>query len=693
MVSHKEVPPLQTLPGVGKQIAKHLSRLNIHSVADLLFHLPIRYQDRTHIQPISLLSPGEVVIEGEVTSAVSSSQGRTKLLCEMSDGTGKVQLRFFHVLPFQAKSLKPGTRLRCYGDVRLGSRGFEMIHPEYKILIDGKPLPVEPYLTAFYPSTEGLSQYTLRKLMTTALTWLESENVFSELLPETLIESFKLPTLREAILAIHKPPQPTPIDELLGYKTASHRRLIFEELLAYRISLLNIKKTFQSQSGVSLTKNEKLTHALLEQLPFNLTNAQARVIKTVTQDLMKAQPMLRLVQGDVGSGKTVIAALAMLQAVENGYQAAMMAPTELLAEQHYRVFKRWLEPLGVEVIYLAGNVKGRARTDALNSIEKGKAQITLGTHALFQEKVNFCQLALVVVDEQHRFGVHQRSLFKEKGSMATSHPHQLIMTATPIPRTLAMSLYADLDCSTIDELPPGRTPISTSVMMNLRRDEVVARIRDACGEGRQAYWVCPLIDESETLACQSAIQMFEQLQVSLPTLKVGLIHGRMRSEDKVAIMSAFKAGEVQLLVATTVIEVGVDVPNASLMVIENAERLGLSQLHQLRGRVGRGGIASHCVLLYQHPLSNVAKERLTVMRETTDGFKIAQRDLELRGPGEVLGVRQTGDVVFHFADLVRDSELIPGVQQAADVIMQHHAEVVSLLEDRWIGQKKHYVKV
>lgn len=435
-----------------------------------------------------------------------------------------------------------------------------------------------------------------------------------------------------------------------------------------------------------------LTEAFLSRLPFQLTSAQKRVCREISADLAKSHPMLRLVQGDVGSGKTVVAALAMLQAIENGYQAAMMAPTELLAEQHYRVFKNWLEPLGIQVAFLSGNVKGRARTATLNAIQQGEAQIVLGTHALFQQEVDFAKLALIIIDEQHRFGVEQRALLRKKGSKLNYYPHQLIMTATPIPRTLAMSFYADLDCSVIDELPPGRTPISTSIVASSRRAEIIVRIREACGAGRQAYWVCPLIEESEAIACQAATNTAEELRQSLPELNIGLIHGRMKAKDKEAIMQAFQKGEIHLLVATTVIEVGVDVPNASVMVIENAERLGLSQLHQLRGRVGRGSVASFCVLLYQH-LSGLAKERLAVMRETNDGFKIAQRDLELRGPGEVLGTRQTGDLSFYVADLLRDSELLPEVQKAADLLMREHPGMIEPLVKRWLGEKKEYGKV
>ncbi|TAK73568.1 MAG: ATP-dependent DNA helicase RecG [Gammaproteobacteria bacterium] len=682
------------LRGVGKQIAKHLARLEIHSLEDLLFHLPARYQDRTQIQPIRTLIPGnEVVVEGVIHTVSTPSHGRTKLLCELKDDTGTLYLRFFHVFSFQADTLKPGTRLRCYSEVRLGQKGLEMVHPEFQIITPHRPIPIEHHLTPIYPATEGLSQYMLRKLTSNALAAMQNDPSLREIIPTALLQPLSFPALKDALQFVHRPPRDIPIPQLMENQTLPQKRLIFEELLAHRISLLHIKQRFQSQAGVPLLAQEKLSSQLLTQLPFQLTQAQVRVITEIRTDLLRPHPMLRLVQGDVGSGKTIIAVLAMLQAVGNNCQAAMMAPTELLAEQHYRVMKKWLEPLGLTVAFLSSQIKGRERTATLKAIRNGEAQIILGTHALFQEDVQFANLALVVVDEQHRFGVHQRALFRAKGMQADYYPHQLIMTATPIPRTLAMSFYADLDVSIIDELPPGRTPVMTSVIASSRREEVIARIQSACNEGRQVYWVCPLIEESEVLNCQAATQTTEQLQTLLPGIKIGLIHGRMRAEDKEAVMRAFQQGELHLLVATTVIEVGVDVPNASVMVIENAERLGLSQLHQLRGRVGRGEVASYCLLLYQHPLSELAKERLAVMRETTDGFQIAQRDLALRGPGEVLGTKQTGELSFRVADLIRDSEMLPQVHQAAEVILRDHVEVIEPLMERWLGEGKEYGKV
>ena len=696
MSSKNDVPtlPVTRVRGVGKAIEKHLARLEIHTAQDLLFHLPARYQDRTQIELIRQVIPGhEAVIEGVIQSVGRPASGRTKLICELRDGTGKVHLRFFHVMPFHQDILQQGVRLRCYSAVRLGPKGLEMVHPEFQVITEGKSVPVDECLTPIYPATEGLTQYTLRKLTANALQLLESEKAWQELLPDTMLKTLAFPTLSQALRFVHRPPQGSSIPALIENQTDAQKRLVFEELLAHRMSLLRVKQTFQAHTGTPLPCVGKYTRSFREQLPFQLTGAQERTIAEIIRDLSKPYPMLSLVQGDVGSGKTVVAAIAMLQAVENHFQAAMMAPTELLAEQHYRVFKKWFEPLGINVVFLSGVVKGRARKEAMAAIQDGSAQIILGTHALFQGEVSFAKLALVVVDEQHRFGVHQRALFREKGSNVNIYPHQLVMTATPIPRTLAMSFYADLDCSTIDELPPGRTPIVTSIVAHARREEIIARIREACQAGRQIYWVCPLIDESEVIACQAAIATSDDLRMLLPELKVGLIHGRMKAADKEQAMKAFQQGETHLLVATTVIEVGVDVPNASVMVIENAERLGLSQLHQLRGRVGRGSVASHCVLIYQQPLSDLAKERLAVMRETNDGFKIAQRDLELRGPGEVLGTRQTGELAFYVSDLIRDKEILPKVHQAAEEIMRDHPERVDPLISRWIGIGNEYGKV
>src|SRR3990167_2458313 len=633
------------LPGVGKQTAQNLSRLDIHSIQDLLFHLPFRYQDRTLIIPLRHLVVGEhAVVEGILKAVSMPGRGKTKLLCELHDDTGHIFIRFFFLSPFQRKILREGVRMRCFSEVRYGHHSLEMFHPDFQIIEPGKEITVDEHLTPIYHATEGVSQHLLRKISDHALAMLNKGAILPELIPLKILQSLSFPTLQESLQFIHRPARDISIEQLMAGQTGFQQRLVFEELLAHRLALLHVKQTVQQQCAISLPSQENLIAALVQRLHFTLTQAQQRVLEEIKRDLSLPNPMLRLLQGDVGSGKTVIAALAALQAVEHQCQTAVMAPTEILSEQHYRVFQRWLEPLGVNVVMLSGNVKAVARRTALEKIANGEFQVVVGTHALFQKEVEFHRLALVIIDEQHRFGVHQRALLRDKGAPELDCPHQLLMTATPIPRTLAMSLYAGLDCSVIDELPPGRIPITTTVIPQSSRAEVVARIREACLSGRQTYWVCTLIDESEALQFQAAEKLFQTLQQALPELNVGLVHGRMKTKDKEVVMQAFKQGAIHLLVATTVIEVGVDVSNASLMVIENPERLGLSQLHQLRGRVGRGSAASYCVLLYQHPLSSFAQERLGVMRDTTDGFKIAERDLELRGPGEILGTRQTGEL-------------------------------------------------
>jgi ATP-dependent DNA helicase RecG len=683
--------PCLHLNGVGKKIAERLAHLGIHHIQDVLFHLPARYQDRTQIHPIKNLIPGEhVVVEGEIETVATPKAGRTRLLCRLSDGSGRLTLRFFYVNHYQKQQMQAGMRIRCFGEVRFGSQGLEMIHPEYRIVTADALLPIEENLTPIYPTTEGISQQMWRKLTEQALQLLMSGATLQDILPEKILTQFTFPTLCDALQFVHRPPVGAPVELLVEGKHVSQKRLVFEELLAHRLSLLHLKNSFQVHQAFALKKQNRLTKKFLDSLSFDLTQAQKRVSEEIIVDLQSSHPMLRLVQGDVGSGKTVVAALAMLQAIENNFQAAVLAPTELLAEQHFQTFKKWFEPLGVKVVLLSGQMKAAPRREAVAAIADGSAQVVLGTHAIFQKSIEFSKLALIVVDEQHRFGVEQRAMLREKGVQENIYPHQLIMTATPIPRTLAMSVYADLDCSIIDELPPGRTPVSTIVIANTRREEVLQRIEQACASGRQVYWVCTLIQESEVLQCQAAEKTAEELHAVLKNVKVGLLHGRMKSQEKEEIMAAFKKNEIQLLVATTVIEVGVDVPNASLMIIENAERLGLSQLHQLRGRVGRGAVVSHCVLMYQAPLSQFAKERLAVMRETTDGFKVAQRDLEIRGPGEVLGTKQTGDVSLRIADLMRDSDLLPSVQQAASILLKDHQELVDPLIKRWLGSKEKF---
>ena len=686
--------PVSHLKGVGPKSAERLAKLGIQSVQDVLFHLPLRYQDRTRVVPIGSLRHGDqVVIEGEVELSDIRFGRRRSLLVRVSDGTGAIILRFFHFSAAQRAALGKGVSLRCFGEVRNGPGGYEMVHPEYQQVDAGEEAGMQQELTPIYPTTEGLHQLSLRSLTDQALELLDAgPDRLSELLPDVLLQAMRLPSLSEAIHYLHRPPADAPQEQLLDGVHPTQQRLIFEELLAHQISLRQLRLHQQQIAAPRLDAEPLLQKQLLTSLPFELTQAQQRVIAEILADLKRAYPMMRLVQGDVGSGKTVVAAQAALAAVEAGHQVVLMAPTELLAEQHLHSFSNWLAPLGIEPVWLTGRHKGRERAALLASLADGTTRVVVGTHALFQADVTFHALGLVIIDEQHRFGVHQRLALREKGS-GTAVPHQLIMTATPIPRTLAMTAYADLDLSIIDELPPGRTPVTTVVISDSRRDEVIARVSRACGEGRQAYWVCTLIEESEALQCQAAEETARQLAESLPGLRVGLVHGRLKAAEKAEVMAVFKAGDIDLLVATTVIEVGVDVPNASLMIIENPERLGLAQLHQLRGRVGRGSTESHCLLMYHPPLTQNAKARLGVMRATSDGFKIAQKDLELRGPGEVLGTRQTGEMQLRIADVVRDQGLLDEVQQAADRIVVDYPASVTPLIERWLGRRVDYGKV
>lgn len=678
--------PVSSLKGVGEALALKLARLGIDCVSDLLFHLPLRYQDRTRLTPIGLLRAGsEAVVEGEVTACDVVKGRRRSLLVRVRDGSGILSLRFFHFSPAQQQQMRPGVTVRAFGEARAGATGLEIYHPEYR-LSGGNDTPVEEYFTPIYPTTEGLHQTRLRALTQQALTLLQrSPELLPDVIPDALRQRFRLPGLHASLQLLHQPPPDVDLEQLAHGHHPATRRLALEELLAHQLSLREVRLRIQADGAPSLPSGRSLQTRFLAQLPFALTGAQRRVLEEISLDLARPAPMLRLVQGDVGSGKTVVAAMAALSALAGNCQAAMMAPTEILAEQHYRAFKAWFEPLGIEVAWLAGKLKGKARLDAKAAIADGRARMVVGTHALFQSDVHFQCLGLAIIDEQHRFGVHQRLALREKGEAGGLTPHQLIMTATPIPRTLAMSAYADLDVSVIDELPPGRTPVKTVVVSDERRPEVVERIRNACSDGRQAYWVCTLIEESEVLQCQAAEVTRDELTQALPELAIGLIHGRMKASEKVAVMEAFKTGELDLLVATTVIEVGVDVPNASLMIIENPERLGLSQLHQLRGRVGRGSTESFCVLLYHPPLSKSSRERLGVMRETTDGFRIAEKDLEIRGPGEVLGTRQTGLAQMKIADLERDADQLERVTALAQAL-QGNAEVTAVLVRRWLGE-------
>jgi len=692
MVPTETGVPVTTLKGVGTALELKLERLGVQTVQDLLLHLPSRYQDRTRVVPIGSLRPGdEVMIEGTIRAADVVQGRRRSLMCRIQDGSGTLTLRFFHFRAAQKNSFQAGTRLLCFGEVRPGPGGLEMVHPEYKLLKGDGPAVMSEQLTPVYPLTEGLTQGRVRSLITLALEWMAIEG-FEDLLPQALLSQWKLPGLPDSLQYLHHPPVDADQTLLLEGKHPAQRRLALEELLAHHLSLQQARQKVQQQGAPVLKATGEYSRPFLQQLPFELTGAQLRVAREVARDLQQPLPMLRLVQGDVGSGKTVVAALAALQAVENGLQAAVMAPTEILAEQHYLNFSSWLEPMGIRVAWLAGKVKGKKREAQLAAIGSGEAQVVVGTHALFQDDVAFADLGMVVIDEQHRFGVHQRLSLKEKGRNGERSPHQLIMTATPIPRTLTMSAYADLDCSIIDELPPGRTPVQTVVVADSRRVEVVERVRQACDEGRQAYWVCTLIEESEALQCQAAEVAATNLQETLPGLRIGLVHGRMKAAEKADVMARFKAAELDLLVATTVIEVGVDVPNASLMIIENPERLGLAQLHQLRGRVGRGSVESYCVLMYHAPLSKQGRERLGVMRETTDGFRIAEKDLELRGPGEVLGTRQTGMMQFRIADLQRDADLLPRIHQVAADLTAQPALNEALIR-RWLGSGDMYAQV
>jgi ATP-dependent DNA helicase RecG len=681
------------LRGVGDALAQRLRALGVETTQDLLFLLPLRYEDRTRVVPLGELLPGQrAAVEGEVLLTEVAFRGRRQMLCRISDGSGFLTLRFFYFTSQQQAGLARGMRIRCFGEARRGPQGLEMVHPEYRRVDPSSVKAVEDHLTPIYPATEGVTQGRLRMLVGMALDQTAARDL-EDWLPAAVLADLRLPTLREALAYVHRPPSDAPVEQLLEWRHPAQRRLAFEELLAHQLSLKLLRQRIQRDPGWPLIADGSLKADLLSALPFALTAAQTRVLREIETDLNLAKPMLRLVQGDVGCGKTLVAALAATQAVQMRRQVALMAPTELLADQHAQNFRRWFEPLGVTVALLTGRQTGKARAAALDGIREGHASIVIGTHALFQESVEFNSLALVIVDEQHRFGVHQRLSLREKGGRNGHQPHQLIMTATPIPRTLAMTAYADLDVSVIDELPPGRTPVKTVVLADGRRNEVVMRIRTACLEGRQAYWVCPLIDESEEMPYQAAEETAAALAAALPELIVGLVHGRMPAKPKELTMRRFKDGEIKLLVATTVIEVGVDVPNATLMVIENAERMGLAQLHQLRGRVGRGPHASSCLLLYRPPLSSLARERLAVMRDTNDGFVVARRDLELRGPGELMGTRQTGLAQMRVADLLRDADMLPKVQIAAETLLRDWPAHVAPLIRRWVGHAEQYARV
>lgn len=681
--------PLSSLAGVGASQSSKLAKIGLYTLQDLLLHLPLRYEDRTQLCTIDQLLPGiHTTVEGEVLNCNITFGGRRMMTCQISDGTGILTLRFFNFNAAMKNSLATGKRVLAYGEAKRGKYGAEMIHPEYRIQGDLSTPELQETLTPVYPTTEGIRQATLRKLTDQALEVLQTCAI-TELLPAELSQG--LMSLPEALHILHRPPPDVQLTELDSGKHPAQRRLILEELLAHNLSMLALRAGAQRYHALSFNENDELKNSFLAALPFKPTAAQQRVVAEIEQDMALDVPMMRLVQGDVGSGKTLVAAQAALRAIAHGNQVALMAPTELLAEQHASNFRHWFAPLGIEVGWLAGKQKGKARLAQQDAIASGQVTMVVGTHAIFQEQVQFARLALVIIDEQHRFGVHQRLALWEKGQAQGFHPHQLIMTATPIPRTLAMTAYADLDTSVIDELPPGRTPVTTVAIADTRRQEIIERVRHACrDEGRQAYWVCTLIEESDLLEAQAAEVTWEELKTQLAELNIGLVHGRMKPQEKQAVMMAFKQGELQLLVATTVIEVGVDVPNASLMIIENPERLGLAQLHQLRGRVGRGAVASHCVLLYKSPLSKTAQRRLQVLRDSNDGFFIAQQDLEIRGPGELLGTRQTGTAEFKVADLLRDQAMIPEVQRLARHIHERYPQQAVALIERWMPETERY---
>jgi len=687
-----EQRPVASLRGVGPALADKLAKLGVTQVQDLLFVLPSRYEDRTQISAIGSVRHGmRVVVEGEIQLTEVVYRRRRQLLCRVADRTGSLTLRFFYFSAAQQANLARGARIRCFGEVRRGPLGLEIVHPEYR-RIGAAAAPLEEVLTPIYPTTEGVPQARLRYLIDLALREAETSGV-RDWIPSELLSKLDLPPLAEALSMMHRPPRDVHLAELTSGRHPAQRRLAFEELLAHQLSLRLLRQSIKADPAEPLRDAAGTEKRLLTSLPFSLTGAQARALADVDRDLAADRPMVRLVQGDVGCGKTVVAAAAAARAVGSGMQAALMAPTELLAEQHAKTFERWFAPLGIDVALVTGSLPARTRRSALECVASGEIKLVVGTHALFQESMEFQRLGLVIVDEQHRFGVHQRLSLRDKGTRGGRMPHQLIMTATPIPRTLAMTAYADLDVSVIDELPPGRTPIRTTVFPQTRRAEVVERVHAQIKLGRQAYWVCPMIEESEELRYQAAEESAASLAEALPDVQVGLVHGRMPPREKERGMYAFKEGKIGLLVATTVIEVGVDVPNATLMVIENAERMGLAQLHQLRGRVGRGAHESDCVLLYGDTLSEVARARLKAIRETNDGFEIARRDLELRGPGELLGTRQTGLADMRIADLMRDSDLLPSVQSAAETLLKQDLTAVEALTHRWVGTGARYGRI
>ncbi|WP_133127933.1 ATP-dependent DNA helicase RecG [Legionella nagasakiensis] len=676
----------EILPGVGPTLVKKLAKCGIYTVRDLLFHLPYRYQDRTRITPIQDLRINDwCVIAGRISKTEIKYGKRPMLSCYVDDKTGLLKLRFFHFNKQQIQRLNSGTKIRAFGEIREFASHYEMIHPEYQLLEEDNEYTVEETLTPIYSTTQGLSQHRLRQMVKQALTLCQNEINTLEWMNDEQLQHYQFQSLPQALACLHNPPPDTCVQLFEAGKHPALQRLAFDELLARRLSMQFAKQQRARLKAPPLKPNHSFKTSLLDSLPFTLTAAQQRVSKEIEQDLSKFVPMLRLVQGDVGSGKTVIAALAAIQTIANGYQVAFMAPTEILSEQHAQTLLPWFSSLAISVRRLSGKMKEKERKETLAALAQHQCQIIIGTHALFQDGVQFSRLGLVIIDEQHRFGVEQRLSLQQKGQSASKTPHQLLMTATPIPRTLAMTQFAHLDLSTLDELPPGRTPVITTLLHQEKRQLIISRLQKAIADGRQAYWVCTLIEDSEKLQCMAAMATAQNLREQLPNIRIGLVHGRMKTDEKEEVMAAFKYGKLDLLVATTVIEVGVDVANASLMIIENAERLGLSQLHQLRGRVGRGRNQAYCLLLYQTPLSTIGKERLCIMRATCDGFLIAEKDLQLRGAGEVLGTRQTGYHPFKIANLQRDNTILSSVADAANQLTTKKPDIAHTIAERWLG--------
>ncbi|QOJ19588.1 MAG: ATP-dependent DNA helicase RecG [Gammaproteobacteria bacterium] len=671
-------------------VQEKLSRLGIRNDLDLILHLPIRYEDETRLFAIADAPQGQTVqVEGVIVHSEVVVRPRRQLVCQVEDSSGVLVMRFLNFYGSQIKSYAAGKRVRLLGEVRSGFFGAEMVHPKCRIVHAGESLA--DTMTPVYPVTAGLTQKMIGKLIGQALQ--NNRQMLTESIPDDIIRKYRLASFRDSVVCLHNPPPEVSLAALQARTHPAWRRIKFDELLAQQLSMRLHYRQRRSHAAPVLAQKGALQQSFLARLSFQLTAAQMRVVAEISRDLTSPYPMQRLLQGDVGSGKTIVAALAALQAIENGFQAAIMAPTEILAEQHFQKLASWFEPLGINVAWLSGSQKKKQKQAVSEEIASGAAQLAVGTHALFQDQVIFHQLGLAIIDEQHRFGVHQRLALRMKGAQSGQVPHQLMMSATPIPRTLSMSYFADLDVSVIDELPPGRSPVVTKLIADNRREEIVARIQQACEQGKQVYWVCPLIEESETLQLQTAIETCENLTRVFPHLRIGLVHGRLPPQEKAAVMTAFKQGDIQLLVATTVIEVGVDVPNASLMVIENAERMGLSQLHQLRGRVGRGTAASICILMFQQPLSEIARKRLKIIFEHSDGFEIARQDLQLRGPGEFLGARQSGVPLLRFADLEQDGDLLKAAQATADELLNNHPQLAEQHIARWLGEKAGYLRV